>query len=161
MERFNLNFMKSKFSGILCLLLLVSTVSFSQSEPEQIKEVINAMFDGMREKDPEKIKEAFSEQAIMQTIMKRPEGNSIASNSVEEFATQIGKVPEETQLDERLTDYIIQVDGDMATAWTPYEFYVNDEFSHCGVNSFQLVKFDEKWKIVYIIDTRRKEACVE
>lgn len=161
MERFNLNFMKSKFSGILCLLLLVSTVSFSQSEPEQIKEVINAMFDGMRDKNADQIKAAFSEQAIMQTIVKKPEGTSIASNSVEEFATQIGKIPESTQLDERLTDYIIQVDGDMATAWTPYEFYVNEEFSHCGVNSFQLVKFDGKWKIVYIIDTRRKEACVE
>ncbi|EAZ79455.2 nuclear transport factor 2 family protein [Algoriphagus machipongonensis] len=153
--------MKSKFSGILCLLLLVSTVSFSQSEPEQIKEVINAMFDGMRDKNADQIKAAFSEQAIMQTIVKKPEGTSIASNSVEEFATQIGKIPESTQLDERLTDYIIQVDGDMATAWTPYEFYVNEEFSHCGVNSFQLVKFDGKWKIVYIIDTRRKEACVE
>jgi hypothetical protein len=47
----------------------------------------------------------------------------------------------------------------MAAAWTPYRFYRNGEFSHCGVNSFQLVKMAEGWKIVYIIDTRRKEPC--
>jgi hypothetical protein len=27
------------------------------------------------------------------------------------------------------------------------------------VNSFQLIKLDGKWKISYIIDTRKKEGC--
>ncbi len=48
----------------------------------------------------------------------------------------------------------------MANAWTPYEFWYNGNFSHCGVNSFQLIKKDEKWKIIYLVDTRRKEGCL-
>jgi hypothetical protein len=72
---------------------------------------------------------------------------------------RISTTPEGTNLDERILDYQIKIDGALASAWTPYNFYVNGNFSHCGVNSFQLVKMDDVWKIVYIIDTRRKEPC--
>lgn len=153
--------MKAKL--LLGFWLLTSSVfvAKAQSEEEAVKAVIVSMFDGMRAKNAEQIVEAFSENAIMQTIQNKPEGTVIGSNTVAEFANSIGSVPAETYLDERLTDFIINVDANMATAWTPYQFYVNEKFSHCGVNSFQLVKINEQWKIVYIIDTRRKEACVE
>jgi len=61
--------------------------------------------------------------------------------------------------DERLLDYNIQVDGNMANVWTPYEFWFNGTFSHCGVNSFQLFNDNGNWKIIYLMDTRRKEGC--
>jgi hypothetical protein len=38
----------------------------------------------------------------------------------------------------------------------PYQFYIGDKFSHCGVNSFQLVKLQGQWKIQYLIDTQEK-----
>ncbi|MEM0542129.1 hypothetical protein WFZ85_05850 [Flavobacterium sp. j3] len=54
--------------------------------------------------------------------------------------------------------YTIQVDGEMAHAWTPYEFYVNGKFSHKGVNAFTLFKDGSLeasgWKIIHIVDTR-------
>ena len=46
----------------------------------------------------------------------------------------------------------------MANAWTPYQFWFNDQFSHCGVNSFQLIKVDNTWKIFFLVDTRRKDC---
>lgn len=153
--------MKAKLLVGFWLLTSSVFVAKAQSEEEAVKAVIVSMFDGMRAKNSEQIVEAFSENAIMQTIQNKPEGTVIGSNTVAEFANSIGSVPAETYLDERLTDFIINVDANMATAWTPYQFYVNEKFSHCGVNSFQLVKINEQWKIVYIIDTRRKEACVE
>ncbi|SIN95185.1 nuclear transport factor 2 family protein [Algoriphagus halophilus] len=153
--------MKTKLLLSICLLMSVTFLSKAQSEEEAVKEVIISMFDGMRAKNAEQIISAFSEDAIMQTIQNKPEGTVIGNNTVAEFANSIASVPAETYLDERLTDFVIKVDANMATAWTPYQFYVNEKFSHCGVNSFQLVKFEGEWKIVYIIDTRRKEACVE
>lgn len=65
----------------------------------------------------------------------------------------------EQKRDEQLLDYNIQVDGNMANAWTPYEFWYNGTFSHCGVNSFQLFNDAGTWKIIYLIDTRRREGC--
>lgn len=153
--------MKAKLILSIFFMLVTSISVNAQSEKDAVKAVIDALFDGMRTKNSEQILGAFSENAIMQTIQNKPEGTVIASNSVSDFAKNIESVPEDRQLDERLTEYVINIDANMATAWTPYQFYVNDKFSHCGVNSFQLVKMDNAWKIVYIIDTRRTEACVE
>ena len=36
-------------------------------------------------------------------------------------------------------------------------FGLMDNFSHCGVNSFQLFNDNGQWKIIYLIDTRRKK----
>jgi hypothetical protein len=114
-----------------------------------------------KQKNAEQVAAAFSSEGLMQTVQQKPEGTSIGSNSVADFVKRIANTPAGTVLDERILSYQIKVDGSMASAWTPYQFYVNDTFSHCGVNSFQLVKLAEGWKIVYIIDTRRKEPCQE
>jgi SnoaL-like domain len=53
----------------------------------------------------------------------------------------------------------IKIDANMAMAWTPYKFYIGENFSHCGVNLFTLVKLEQDWKIVNIIDTRRRQGC--
>jgi len=54
---------------------------------------------------------------------------------------------------------VVKIDGPLAIVWTPYKFYFNGKFSHCGVNSFQLVRFNGVWKIQYLIDTRRRAGC--
>jgi hypothetical protein len=135
--------------------------AFSQSQEDQVKAVIISLFDGMRAKNPIPVEAAFAPQALMSTIVATGESAEVKSNPVADFVKRIAETPADTQLDERILDYHIQIDGNLASAWTPYRFYVNENFSHCGVNSFQLVKMKEGWKIVYIIDTRRKEPCTE
>lgn len=149
--------------GLLVLFLtnLAYPPAFSQTPEQEVEAVIRSLFDGMRQKDSVKVADAFYTEGLMQTVLQKPEGTSVGSNAVADFVKRIATTPEETTLDERIVSYHIRVDGVMASAWTPYRFYVNDTFSHCGVNSFQLVKMASGWKIVYIIDTRRKEPCEE
>ena len=151
--------MKSKIILALFFGLLTHFSAFAQSEEAQVEAVIRSLFDGMRSKNSDQVAAAFSQDAIMQTVISKPEAISVGSNAVADFVKRIASTPAETHLDERIMDYQIKVDGQMAAAWTPYQFFVNGNFSHCGVNSFQLVKFANGWKIVYIIDTRRKENC--
>lgn len=153
--------MKRKLILFVFLAIWAGIPAFSQSEEEEVKAVIVSLFDGMRANNPAQVTAAFIPEAIMNTVVAKPEGSEVGSNSVADFAKRISTTPAETQLDERILDYQIKVDGTMASAWTPYRFYVNGNFSHCGVNSFQLVKTADGWKIVYIIDTRRKEPCTE
>jgi hypothetical protein len=61
--------------------------------------------------------------------------------------------------DEQLQGYQYSVDGKMATVITPYKFYLGKNFSHCGVNVFQLINTESGWKIFQITDTMRKEDC--
>lgn len=144
---------------LVIFAFLMAVPAFSQSEEAAVKAVIESLFDGMRAKNADQIGAVFSEDAIMQTIEATGETGVVKAGSVVDFVNGIASLPVEAKLDERIADYEINIDGPMATAWTPYEFYFNDKFSHCGVNSFQLVKMAEGWKIVYIIDTRRKDGC--
>jgi hypothetical protein len=151
--------MKNKIVLIVILFSMWSVPVFCQSEEAAVKAVIQSLFDGMREKNPEQIAATFSENAMMQTIETTDGIGEVKAGSVTDFVKGIASMPDGTMIDERITDYQIEVDGPMATVWTPYQFFRNEKFSHCGVNSFQLVKTVAGWKIVYIIDTRRKDNC--
>ena len=60
--------------------------------------------------------------------------------------------------EERLLDYKINIDGNLASVWTPYQLYKNGELSYCGANLFTLVATEDGWKIMTIIDSRRAKC---
>lgn len=138
------------------ILILISSLLFAQKTEEQlVKLTVNQLFIGMRNSDSLLIKQSFSKNAVLQTITKNGE---VKNESINDFAVSISKA-EKQSLEERISFSNILIDGNLASVWTPYEFYYKGQFSHCGVNSFQLVKSNDAWKIQYIIDTRRKDNC--
>lgn len=148
---------------ILSLFLLVITgVQINAQVPErEVQAVIETLFDGMRAGDSAMVASAFTRDAIMQTVAKNQSGETVVhKGSLSQFLNSVG-TPHEQVWDEKIGGYEIKIDGELATAWTPYQFYLGDNFSHCGVNSFQLAKLDGEWKIIYIIDTRRRTNCIE
>jgi hypothetical protein len=151
---------KKMYIKLLLLLLTFSSVNNTvKSQENDVKEVIIRLFEGMKTSDGEKLKSAFAPGALLQTISKNKEGSVVVrTEQVDSFIVQVTK-PHEHVYDERITFDIIKIDDNLASVWAPYKFYVGDRFSHCGVNSFQLVKLQGQWKIQYLIDTRRRENC--
>ena len=142
-------------------LFTLANMAYGQKnkEEEGIKKAINALFDGMRKSDSTLMRTAFNPQAILQTIVKTKTGTTeIRNTDLNLFIKSIAK-PHTEIYDERIVFTKILIDDALASVWTDYQFYIGDKFSHCGVNSFQLVKVNNDWKIVYLIDTRRKENC--
>ncbi|WP_298739053.1 nuclear transport factor 2 family protein [uncultured Chitinophaga sp.] len=127
-------------------------------EEEAVKKTIGLLFDGMRKGDSSMVKAAFAPGATLQTISTPPgSGAKVKTEALQRFLNAVG-TPHTDVWDERIEFGHISIDGPLASVWTPYQFYLGGQYSHCGVNSFQLVKQDGTWKIVYLIDTRRK-AC--
>ncbi len=146
---------------VLLLTSFVSIYSYAQAQSaeDSVKTTINLLFEGMKNSDVSVLKKAFSDSAIMQTIGRNKEGKTIIRNeTVNGFAEAISKI-QKGAADERIQFETIKIDGPLAIVWTPYKFYYEGKFSHCGVNSFQLVRINGEWKIQYLIDTRRKEGC--
>ncbi len=56
-------------------------------------------------------------------------------------------------------DYQIKIHNSIAYAWVPYEFYVNDKFSHCGIDVFTLFKVGDEWKIMSAAYSIEREDC--
>lgn len=145
----------------ILILLIASLPAMAQTNQDEaaVRTTINLMFDGMRKGDSTQIKNTFLPGATLQTIAKNKEGAvSVRNEDIGKFAASVAKYPTFT-LDERLSGMEIKIDAELATAWTPYVFYLKGQKSHCGVNAFTLVKENGNWKIQSIIDTRRKDNC--
>lgn len=145
------------------LSLLILTIWFNplyaQSEESAVKEVVSKLFEGMRKTDTAMIRSCFAPGALLQTAAPNREGKVLVYNTpVDSFVVSIGR-PRTEVLDERIQFGSVLIDDNLASVWTPYNFYLDNRLLHCGVNSFQLVKLNGSWKIQYLIDTRRRKGC--
>jgi Putative lumazine-binding len=149
-----------KYFFIVLTIMLIGKNADAQTPEDSVKAVINKMFTGMKTADETLLKSCFADSMVLQTISRNKEGNLIVKN--EDPAGFINFISKESpgNADERITFDVVKVDGPLAIVWTPYNFYYKGTFSHCGVNSFQLVRFNGEWKIQYLIDTRRKQGCM-
>lgn len=128
----------------------------AQKAEDSVKAVINKLFAAMKNSDADALQECFADSAILQTITAN---GKIRNEEVNAFVKQISSLPKDSA-DERITFDVVKVDDALAVAWTPYQFYYAGKFSHCGVDSFQLVRMNSIWKIQYLIDTRRRKGCL-
>lgn len=143
--------------GAFCFTLIVNA---QKTEKENVKATIVKFFEAFHKQDTTMLKAMAKGDIIMQSISVDKEGKTVLQESdYSQFLKNIASIPKDRTFEEKLLDFNIQVDGNMANAWTPYEFWYNDNFSHCGVNSFQLIKVNDEWKIIYLVDTRRREGC--
>lgn len=140
---------------LLILLFFSFSISISAQEKE-IKQSISIFFDGLQTADTLKIQTVCHKEMKLQSIMEKNGVGKLSFETNEEFFKSIASIPKNLKIEERILSYKIQIDGSMAQVWTPYEFYVNEKLSHIGTNSFTLLLENNIWKIVHIIDTRRK-----
>ena len=159
LSRDTYNFVNMKSFLIILTAIAASISAHAQTTEDSVKATVNNLFACMKNADKKLFQSAFSDSAIMQTISRNQEGKTLVrTESVNEFADFVAKLKKDSA-DERISFETIRIDGPLAVVWTPYNFFLNGKFSHCGVNSFHLVRFDGVWKIQYLIDTRRRQGC--
>lgn len=147
---------------VYSILLVMASVSFTQAQASDeagITEAINKLFTGMHNHDTVMVRSAFADKVTLATVVRNKEGKHVLRlEEFKEFIKIIGR-PSPDVLTEEIWNLKIQIDGAFAQAWCDYAFYVGKNFSHCGVDAFQLIKTQEGWKIFNIADTRRREGC--
>jgi len=147
-----------KLVFVIILLFTHGFVSCAQATADSVKAAVNLLFEGMKNSDAVAIKNAFADSAILQSISTK-EGKTVINNeSIQDFSASISKIAK-GDADERIQFETIKIDGPLALVWAPYKFFYKGQFSHCGIDSFQLVRINGVWKIQYLVDTRRKQPC--
>ena len=137
-------------------LLIMIFASSMQAQNQEVQKTIEDFFVAFHAKDTLKLHSVCSDKIILQSIMENAKGAKLSDESAKEFYHSIASFPNDFKFEEKILNYSIQIDGTMAHAWTPYEFYINGKLIHSGVNAFTLFKENGLWKIIYVIDTRRK-----
>lgn len=153
----------SKFFFAALLFTLGSSLSAQdfQGEEKIVYDVIVKLFDGMRAGDSSMVHSVFFDECRMYSNSVNKKGENInEEGDLNKFLSAIG-TPHEQIWDEKIWNTTVQIDLGVAQVWTEYGFYVGDKFSHCGIDAFQLMKENDQWKILQIIDTRKRDGCQE
>ena len=140
------------------LLLLLLLLSFHPLIAQHPKEVIETFFEVFHQKDTTSLKDFFMHDARLTSVQNSLDDVRTKEESVEDFIKAIGSIPDDLSFEERLLGFNVVDASGMTLVLTPYEFYVNGSFSHCGTNVFTLVKMESKWKILALYDTRNKSC---
>lgn len=144
---------------MLCTLLIVAAFpAAAQQEEAAVEAAVQRLFEAMREADGAAATVLFRADARLQSVTEQNGEPRLLTSEVGAFLQAVG-TPRTEVWDERIWNLRIEVSGDLASAWMNYAFYLDDRFSHCGVNAFHLVRTDGEWKILQLTDTRRRSGC--
>jgi len=150
-----------KYFIISFVAIFFTAQSNAQNATDSVKATINQLLESMIEANGSKLKNCFTDSAFLQTVTQDKDGRDIVKNdNVAAFVKTINSIKKGV-IDEQIVFGVVKVDGPLAIVWAPYKFFSNGVYSHCGVNSFQLVRLNGQWKIQYLIDTRRKGNCAD
>ena len=149
-----------KNAVVIFLFCSIWSVNAQKSDSDNVRATIIEFFEAFHKQDTTKLRAMVKGDIKLQSISINKDGKTALQESdYGQFLKNIASIPGDRTCEEKLLDFSIQIDGAMANAWTPYEFWYDGNFSHCGVNSFQLIKEGDEWKIIYLVDTRRREGC--
>ena len=139
--------------GVLAILGFAFAVTsiHAIAQDSAVLAPINAMFQGMTERNPA----AIQAVALPGTVLILMRDGKPEQMTIEVFAEHLNK-PSKTHIEERIHDPLVRIDHDLAMVWAPFEFLVDGKPDHCGTDLFNLVHTEGKWLIAGIADTGSK-----
>ena len=143
--------MKPKISRVLLAAMcanFLNPLHAATAEEQAVLAPIQAMFEGMTERDAASIKRPLLPGGTM--VLMR-DGKPVQM-TFEAFAERVAK-PGTTHIEERIHDPLVRIDHDLAVVWAAFEFLVDGKVDHCGTDLFTLIQKDGKWLIANIADT--------
>lgn len=148
----------------LSFLFCCSLPAISQSNTQQVKQTVQQFFEALNQKNTQQL--VFHVQDTSTLLLKsviyskKEEQYKEIALPFTEFLKGIDKAKQnDSKWEEKIWSMDINIDGGMATVWTPYSFFVDNELSHCGTNHLLLIKQETSWKITGLTDTRRRKTC--
>ena len=148
----------SKVIGIALLLFASLASNAQQSHPEYaaVKLVIEKFFESINTGNGELLASLEVEGAQIFNIREDTVGKyefvERSWFSAEDFSS-------DSQFTERYWDEELLISDALAIFWAPYDFHIDGEFSHCGIDALNLIKIDGEWKIGHAMWTIQRPGC--
>jgi len=142
---------------ILAAVVLAATLSTTPAD-EAVLAAVQNFFDSMAAKDVEAAREVLVPEGQFFSVRVVDGKKVVRSSTNQEFLDGLAK--SEGDWLERMWDPEVRIQGDLATVWTPYDFHLDGEFSHCGIDAFDLMKIDGTWKITGGSYTVERRGCL-
>lgn len=153
---------KQGWFGALSLVLAICASAQAASDPKQaILKLMDAAFEAVASGDPDDwaaIQLANGTSISLRQDPANP-GQFVQKMMSNEAMVAEAIADENEYLERWLGEPEIRVHGPTAVVWGAYEFWINGERSHCGIDSVQLIRVDDDWKIANWTWTVEPDAC--
>jgi hypothetical protein len=137
--------------------LLPAAVADEADEREAVFEVVQLFFAAMTSKNVTQSSALMTADGILYGYRDSSDGLQIVRPTHASYLE--GLASRENELIERFWDPTVLLHDRMAVVWTPYDLYIDGEFSHCGIDNFSLLKTDEGWRITGIVFSMEADGC--
>lgn len=124
---------------------------------QEVEEVARAFLEALSRTDTAALRSLMASDLSLSSVRAGPEGAVIRHSTGEEFLNGLGT--EDQDLLERMWDPVVHVQDRVAVVWTPYDFFLNGEFSHCGIDVFTMLEGEDGWRVTSITYDVVREGC--
>ncbi|MDH4131365.1 MAG: hypothetical protein OEV95_06125 [Gemmatimonadota bacterium] len=145
---------------LLSALLLASPAALSSQAPADDRAAVLAVADSalaaVTRSDFVGLTELMLDSAV--TFSARERNGQIGLRF--ETRAQMRAVPAGGNYVERGFRPLVHISGPLAVVWLPYDFYLDGNWSHCGVDAFTLLKAEGRWRIATLVwSVEQPPAC--
>lgn len=151
-------FRRGAVGALLTSVLLATSAQAQTPTPDErdVVAVVQRFFDAMAACDATGARALSMPEGRLYRMVAGAEP-AVRSSTFEEFNANLAKC--ERKLLERMWQPQVRTHKGIATVWAPYDFWLNGKFSHCGIDSFELAKTVEGWKLTGGTYTVEREDC--
>lgn len=141
--------MKKTLILLTAMLISASAIGDEAADRQAVIEVVVDFFEAMTARDVERMRAMMTEDGMIYGYREGEDGTTVIRRPHREYLE--GLATGEGRIVERFWDPEVMTYGRLATVWTPYDFYADGEFSHCGLNNFSMLRTDERWMITGVV----------
>jgi hypothetical protein len=145
-----------RFLVVLLASWLPSTAS-AQSARDSVLAVVDEFFRTMTARDSAGFAGVLRADGLTFSIV--PAGDSVVIRRRTNDTDLAGLARGTEKWLERMWEPTVLVHNQLATVWTPYDFYRDGKFSHCGVDVFTLLRENGRWRIALTAYTVERTGC--
>ena len=144
----------------MILAAALATASLAMAQPgsadrDAVLKTVQAFFDTMAARDVQGAREVLQPQGRFHAMRMRDGKPDVHAFANEEYFADLQASKQHMR--ERIWNPEVRIHGLIANVTAPYDFWIDGKLSHCGTDSFDLIKTDKGWKIaggIYTVESK-------
>ena len=150
--------MKTFIFLLCCFTISCVQRVHAQDDKREVLAIAQQFFDTLEKGDTTTLRSLFLDDAHNYFVQEKDTKIRAGSRSPKSFRADKDRVVRERFIKGGVE---VMVHNRIAMVWGSYNLWINDQFSHCGVDAFTLLKTESGWKISSLSYSMETEGCQE
>ena len=149
-----------KIGAILLLIslpILAAAQTTEETEKTAVIKVVQQFFEAMDHHDTATAKKIVLMDCQLYSVQQTKDSIINRMRKFTDFLLVVGQT--NRSLEEKMWNPTVMIHNQIAIVWAPYDFHLNGQLTHCGIDEFNLVKTNEGWKIAGVMYTVEPDGC--